>query len=244
MRFFVSPEYIFPDEKRIDIRDKEELHHIKDVMRLKAGSRVTVFDGLGKEYTGVINNIGSKTAEILIEKTLKVNRESLPEIALYQAIPKKSKIDIIIEKCVELGVTKVVPVITERTIPGLKESKKNKVERWNRIAMAASKQCGRTVLPEVTGMILFDKALDLAGQHDIVIFCALHNEAIPLKTVLKRGCYGSIGIFVGPEGDFSLSETEEARKKGYPLCSLGGNVLRVETAAIYLLSCLNYEYHD
>jgi len=242
MRFYVSPESIFPDKNLIEVKDRDEVHHIRDVMRLKKGIRVTVFDGRGKEYSGSIKQADRHSVVIDIEDRADLISRMPYDLALYQAIPKKNKMDFIVEKAVELGASVIVPMLTERTVPVIKDKELKKTDRWRRIAKAASKQCGRSVLPEVLEVADFNSALAMAASSDLVVFAALDKDSRPLKTILRNKNPKKISVFIGPEGDFSEPEIALARDKGCSICSLGPSVLRSETAAIYILSSLSYEY--
>ena len=242
MRFYVSPEFIFKDKNVIEVRDKKELHHIRDVMRLTRDTGVTIFDGLGMEYSGKIKDIRRDLIVVEIEKALRVNIDKPFHVTLYQAIAKKNNMDFIIEKAVELGVDAIGPIITERTIPDIKKKADKKRDRWQRIARAASKQCGRTTLPDVGEVKDLQAALSESKKSDIRIFAAMDKDAMPLRHVLRPDAK-TISVFVGPEGDFSPEEISMARERGCNISSLGSLVLRVETAAIYVLSCINYEYN-
>lgn len=242
MRFYVSPEYIYPEQKRIEIKDKREVHHIRDVMRLCEGLMVTVFDGKGKEYEGKITDVNRSSVSIQIVRLMEAGKDTVCDITLYQALPKKIRMDFIIEKAVELGVSRIIPMITERTVPGIKVGRPAKTDRWKRIAMAASKQCGRSSLPVIANARTFKDCLKEPENRDLIVFAALDRAAEPLKKILGSSRPASVSVFVGPEGDFSREEIAMVKDRGYPVCSLGPLVLRVETAAIYILSCLNYEY--
>lgn len=244
MRFYVSPESIFPDKNLIEVKDRDEVHHIRDVMRLKKGIRVTVFDGRGKEYSGSIKQADRHSVVIDIEDRADLISRMPYDLALYQAIPKKNKMDFIVEKAVELGVGTIVPMRTERTVPVVTEKEERKISRWMRIANSASKQCGRRELPVVSDIRDFKDALLEPNRTDLVIFAALDKDAIPLKNVLKDLDNRNIVVFIGPEGDFSENEIKMAKEKGWTISSLGQSVLKVETAAIYILSCLNYETNE
>ena len=244
MRFYVSPESVLLEKDIIEVKDRQEVHHIRDVMRLAKGLSVTVFDGTGKEYKGRIKKIDKVSVAIDIVKIMDSDEDQSLCITLYQAIPKKTKMDFIVEKAAELGVSRIVPLITERTIPDVKDKSVKKRARWDRIAKAASKQCGRGRLPEISDIMSFENSLLESKKNDLVLFAALDKDAIPLKRILKDKNFKGISIFVGPEGDFSEKEIMMARDNGYRICSLGDLVLRVETAALYVLSCLNYEYRN
>lgn len=242
MRFYVSPDSIFPEGKIIEIKDRQELHHIRDVMRLEKGTSVCIFDGIGKEYVGDIKEINRNSVIIEIKNCKDYKNKRPFKATLYQAIAKKGKMDSIVEKAVELGVDRIVPIVTERTVVTIDKKANIKRGRWSRIARSASKQCGRIRLPAISEISYFNRALIESEKSDMVIFAAMDRDARPLKEILKGSNPKSVAIFVGPEGDFSQGEIAMARKQGYRICSLGQSVLKVETAAIYILSCLNYEY--
>jgi len=243
MRFYVSPESIFRERNIIEIKDKEELHHIRDVMRLGKGAAVDVFDGRGKEYSGEIKDINRNSAVIEIKK-IRDRKKHMPfSVTLYQAIPKKNKMDLIVEKAVEMGVDTIIPMITERTLLKVSmERGRKKIERWERIIKAASNQCGRVNLPVISDIKHFNDGLMESKKKDLVIFAALDKGARPLKEILECSRPREIAVYVGPEGEFSTREIDLSRKEGHGIYSLGPLVLKVDTAAIYILSCLNHEY--
>lgn len=240
MRFYVSPEFIFPDKNIIEIKDISEVHHIRDVMRLKKGDIVNAFDGEAREFSCSIEEIKKEAVVMKIEKALPARPGAVFNITLYQAAPKKTRMDFIVEKAVELGVDRIAPIVTDRTVPGAKDLAK-KVERWKRIAMASSKQCGRIALPAISEVVYFKAALEDSKKSDLVIFASLDKESKPLKDILRGLTPRTVAVFIGPEGDFTPSEISMAKKNGCSMCSLGSLVLRSETAAIYILSSLSYE---
>ena len=244
MRFYVSPESIFPEKNIIETKDRKEVHHIRDVMRLRQGASLNVFDGKGREYSGDIKEVNRNSIVIEIKKDVDFKGDIPYKVTLYQAMPKKSKMDFIIEKGVELGVDRIVPLVTERTVPVIGEKGLAKRERWSRISRVASKQCGRIRLPVISDVTDFNKALIESKRNDLVIFAALDKDARPLREILKVPNPKNIAVFVGPEGDFSQDEISMAKELGCNICSLGPLVLRSETAAIYILSCLSYEYNN
>jgi len=240
MRFYVPPESIFPLKNLIQIKDKTEAHHIRDVMRLKKGDMVDIFDGNGREYSCFIEEVRKGEVIIKIKEELSPEHDAPFHITLYQAVPKKAKMDFIIEKTVELGVARIVPMITDRTVPESKDFSK-KAERWKRIGMASSKQCGRRILPVISDITDFNSALIGSKQKDIAIFASLDKGSKPLKGILRGLAHKNIAVFIGPEGDFSPREISMAKENGCRMCSLGNLILKSETAAIYILSCLSYE---
>ena len=244
MRFYVSPECIFQDKNMIEIKDKSEIHHICDVMRLGKGSEVDVFNGNGAEFSGIIKSANKDSLIIEIKDTKSFRYDRTFKVTLYQAIPKNNKMDFIIEKAVELGVDSIVPIITERTVPDIRDKAKalKKKERWSKIAMASSKQCGRVILPLISNIVNFEEALLKVKDNGLVIFAAIDKDAKPLKSLMKGVNPDSVSIFVGPEGDFSPKEISMATGYGFEIASLGKLILKSDTAGVYILSCLAYEY--
>ncbi len=257
-RFFVPKESVKADT--IYVTGKEA-HHILDVMRLKVLDEVVVFDGTGREYTGIVKTADRRSLEVQIKSVRESScRERGPHLTLIQAITKKDKMDYITEKATELGVSRIIPVTTERTIPEWSETKKGAiVERWRKIAQEAAKQCGRSDVPEVSPIMLFRDCFALynsslrssgAGlamtvlDHDLKLIAVLSDKAIKLKDALKNGSGKNITIAIGPEGDFTPEEAEYALNAGFKIISLGERVLKSDTAGLSALSMINYEYAD
>ena len=238
-RFYVRPGDVKGSEILVS---KEEAHHIIDVMRMRAGDVIVAFDGTGKEYIGKILNTSSESLKIKIEKINSIKEKNKISITLAQSLPKRSKMDFIIEKATELGVDGIIPLSTERTIIRLaKEKQLAKTQHWQGIAVSASKQCGRVNVPKVRPLVLFGEILKEINKYDLAMMACLTEGAKPLNEIISVFKGKSILIMVGPEGDFTPKEIEAARSAGARLISLGRLVLRVDTAALYLLSVLNYE---
>ena len=237
-RFYVPPECVAGG--KIMIRG-DELHHARDVMRLASGDRIAVFDGTGREYRGVILKVDKEQMIVAIEKTVERKDEGC-RLILVQALPKSDKMDLIVEKATELGATTIIPVTTGRTVVRPDAKKENlKVERWRKIALVAAKQCGRTTIPEVMPITGFADALKALNDAEIKIIPCLSENTKALKEVLKGRRVKSAAVFIGPEGDFTEKEINDAKAAGAVPVSLGPEVLRSETAAICALSVLNYE---
>lgn len=238
-RFFIAKEMVKGNTIRIS---GKEAHHILDVMRLKKSDRVVTFDGSGNEYVGFIKDVNPKVVDVeIVERREALCKDSL-KITLIQAIPKKEKMDYIVEKATELGVRSIMPVITGRTIPDWNESKKSsQLDRWRKIAKEASKQCGRADIPDVMTITYFGEAISMTGW-DLKMIAALDDEAAQLKNALGGFSGRSIAIAIGPEGDFTAAEIEEARCAGFKLVNLGPRVLRSDTAGLAVLAILNYEF--
>lgn len=240
-RFYVPPESIKGDEVIIS---GKEAHHILDVMRLKRLDKVVIFDGTGTECDGIIKETGPGAS--LSVTIVRIRRPSAPtasQITLIQSIPKKERMDYIVEKATELGVSRIIPVVTARTIPRWSQFKRSiHADRWAKIAMAAAKQCGRADVPAVEGITGFRDCVKGSTGYGTALIAALSDEAVSLKDALRdRKDAEAVAVAVGPEGDFTPEEIGAARTAGFKLISLGKLVLKSDTAAIYALSILNYE---
>lgn len=208
-----------------------------------------VFDGNSHEYECLIESIFRNKVELSVGKIRKTVSGELV-LTLACALPKKVKMDYIIEKTVELGVDRIIPLRTERTIVEYSSLKaKEKLKRWQAIALEASKQCGRIKLPEIEPVTLFRDAVSKIKEYDLALIANLEADNQDLKAVmsnfsrcggipLKAGKGQSIIIFIGPEGDFSPREIKLAEENGCSGVSLGDLVLKVDTAAISVIAFL------
>lgn len=238
-RFYVRPEDVKGDEIFVS---KQEAHHIIDVMRLSAGEKIVAFDGTGKEYIGKILSAFKGNLRIKIEKTNQIKSQRRVSITLAQAIPKSDTMDFIVEKSAELGVGEIAPLFTERTIVRLNEAKQaQKQKHWENIAISVSKQCGRLDIPKIRRPLKFGEFIKGLGGYELIMMACLDNETAPLKKIISGFSGKNILVMVGPEGDFSPGEIKTAALSGARFVSLGSLVLRVDTAAIFILSVVNYE---
>lgn len=234
----------------------QEYRHMCRALRLRIGERIVICDGEGNDCLSVLVSADEKTAVFQIEQRCKNEAELLPVIRLFQCLPKGDKMDTIIQKCVELGVSSVVPVSSERCIVVLDEKKAaKKRDRWQEIALAAAKQSGRGMIPAVHMPVSFDEALTLAKEDDMAMFLyeqaegmrSLDRAASMLEEMIRACSRGEkqsrprISIFVGPEGGFSDEEAKKAGETDYVhTVSLGKRILRTETAGPACLSVLAY----
>ncbi|MBI5344724.1 MAG: 16S rRNA (uracil(1498)-N(3))-methyltransferase [Deltaproteobacteria bacterium] len=244
MRRFFSEE-ITPAAKEALIKG-DEFVHLKKVLRLKKGDAVSLFDGRGLEMTGIIGSIGRAGALVVIQG-LSANRgESPVEVTLIQALLKGDKPEFIIQKAAELGVRNIFFYPAHRSVPDMKKEKmEGRLKRWRKAAIEASKQCGRAVLPEVGSFETFKEAI--AGRRGALKFISWESkEASNLKEVFfkRPPSSKSVAVVVGPEGGFTDEEIGLARGEGYAPVSLGPRLLRAETAAIAILSIIQYELGD
>ncbi|HHW00507.1 MAG TPA: 16S rRNA (uracil(1498)-N(3))-methyltransferase [Clostridiaceae bacterium] len=240
-RFFVKPENILSDSIIID---GDDVKHIKNVLRLRCNDIITLCDGMGTDFTARIEKFESNLIYADIIDRRENTTEPPIEVALFQGIPKSDKMDLIIQKSVELGVTRIVPVITDRTVVVLRteKDKASKTNRWQRIAMEAAKQSNRGIIPIVDLPLDFNKALESAKEMQLGIIPYEKENEKSLKVVLKDFSAKSIAVFIGPEGGFSQDEIDEAISAGMKPVSLGPRILRTETAGIAVLSVVMYEF--
>ena len=242
-RFFVRQERISNGYVSIV---GEDAHHIARSLRMAAGEEIVVCDMQGNEYGCRIESFDDDkevVAEILSQK--KSENEPAVFITLYQALPKGDKLDTIIQKAVECGVSKIVPFQSERCVVKIKnEAEGKKQERRQRISAEAAKQCGRSVIPEVANSISFKDALEDAKNKDLILFCYEGDGTELLGNILKSSFANesespsNIAIFIGSEGGFSIKEADEAKKCGAVMTGLGKRILRTETASGFILACL------
>ena len=241
-RFFVNPEDIA--EKYIYLSDKTDLHHMKKVLRLRVGDEVDISDGEAWEDRTKIEEIGDDEAVLLIEDKQKFAREPKLIVTLYQGIPKGSKMEEIIQKSVELGVHDIVPVFMERTVVVDKGNMGKKVQRWQKIADEAVKQCKRGIIPEVKMPVKFAEAVCRMSEHDLVVFPYENEEGRTIKECLQACSEKrpkTVAVIIGPEGGFADSEAKELKQSGADTVSLGKTILRTETAGPAAIAMIMYQ---
>ena len=243
-RFFTDADNI--NGSRVVISG-DDAHHIKDVLRLGIGDEISVSTGDEWEYTCEIQTVSKDEVSAIIVDTSKPGKELPSKITLYQCLPKKDKLEWIIQKAVELGAYRIVTVESARVIVKLDKKKEaQRLERWNAIAKAASKQSGRMFIPEVAGVLSFDEMLKEAKNCDVRMIPYEKSEGMDrtreLMNKIKPG--QSVAIVIGPEGGFEEAEIEKAKKAGFEAVSLGKRILRTETAGMSVLSVLGYLLDD
>ena len=244
-RFFIEPARWNPAAPRLT---GEEAHHAKHVLRLKDGESCVVFDGQGSEQAAKV--AGFDGHEVALRPGPVAKTPPLAcRIALAQAIPKGRNMDLIVQKATELGASALFPVLSERTIVRLdRDEAERKQEKWQRVAVEACKQCGQNFLPQVGRPVPLAELLAArCRDFDLVIVASLQPGSRRLKPILAefqemRGRPpGSVLMLVGPEGDFTPAEINQALSAGALPMTLGPIVLRTETAALYSLSVLAHE---
>ncbi len=241
-RFYVSADQLAEKEVFISGGD---VNHIKNVLRLEVGDWIVACDGNGTDYVSRIQSICSDEVVASIEKVQPTGTELPVRITLFQGMPKKDKLELIIQKAVELGACEIVPVMTKRTVVKLSEEKKinKRLERWQSIAYAAAKQCDRGIIPTVHKPVSYEEALAMADQLDYnVIPYELQTGMEEARKIVDQACkQRSLGIFIGPEGGFEPEEVEHAMRRNIHPMTLGKRILRTETAGMALLSILMFQ---
>lgn len=243
-RFFISPDRWDLDALSLD---EGETHHLRDVLRMKPGERVAVFNGQGAEVTAEIADVAKDVTKL--KRLHHGKTPPLPcRITLAQAIPKGKTMDLIVQKATELGAAAIVPLISERTVTQLDADEAGKKrEKWRQVAIEAAKQCGQNWLPDIPVPVAPRAFFEQGRRFDLMLIASLQSDAVHLKQVLaeheeERGRLpASALVLVGPEGDFTPAESALAKSFGCRPITLGPIVLRTETASIYCMSVLSYE---
>ena len=243
-RFYLPPERCAGLSLRLDGR---EAHHALHVLRLKLGEPVTVLDGAGHEYFCAVENAAKNSLTLIVKE--KKSTPPLPcAITLLQAVPKGKLIESIIQKSVELGARRIVPILSERVVMQLDgEEAEAKRDKWQQVAIEAIKQCGAAWLPNVEAPLTIEQFIARREKFDLILVGSLQAERRHPREILhafesRHGHLpGNAAMWIGPEGDFSLAELQTIKAAGAQPITLGSLTLRVETAALYCLSFLNYE---
>ena len=242
--FYVEPEAVSENTVRITGGD---VNHIKNVLRMRSGEEVVILDGSGMEYRCEIETINDDVLARVLEAK-KTEAELSVRLLLFQGLPKKDKMELIIQKAVELGVSEIIPVLTKRTVVKLEDKKKEqkKLERWQAIAEAAAKQSGRGIIPKVCEAVKFTEAVKQAEALEEALIPYELAEGMDEARERIRGLHGkkTIGIFIGPEGGFAEEEIALAVKSGIHPITLGKRILRTETAGLCILSVIMFELEE
>jgi 16S rRNA (uracil1498-N3)-methyltransferase len=241
-RFFVEPEHWASGALRL--AEGGAVHHARDVLRLRAGDAVEAFDGDGRRALCTVAACARGRVELLVREE---QREPPPacRIVLFTALPKGLRFEDVLEKAVELGADTVVPLLTERVVARPDETGGGaRAERWERIAVSAAEQCGAARLTRVTRPMRLAEALAEEGRLEWMGIASLAPGARPLRDALRGvpRAPACAGMLIGPEGDFTAEETAAAVAAGAVPVSLGGRVLRVETAAVFALGAMVCEW--
>ena len=242
-RFFIEKEHIDGKEALITGR---EVNHLKNVLRLKAGEDVQVFDGTGIEYDAIIKTVSSEAITIDLVKQFSSNLASPVEVTIGQAFLKDKKMDTIVRHLTELGMVRWIPFIASRSIPRPDKKKlAQRGERWRKIVKESLKQCRLSTLPEISDTVSFDELLQLSDECDLKVFF-WEEEVVSLSTIEKNLDKKPKKIFImlGPEGGFSEEEASAAKEKGFITASLGPRIMKADTASVAALSLIQFVFGD
>ena len=238
-RFFVNASSVTDTEITIL---GDDARHIARSLRMAVGDSIVACDGSGIEYLCTLTKIRDDACSAKIISKAESSSEPPCDITLFMAYPKGDKLEVVIQKSVELGVKKIIPFQSSRCI---KKPDKDKADsrgaRLSKIAEEAAKQCGRAVIPTVEKPVSFNEMIELSKSFDLPIFCYEGNGAASLKKILKEaGSPKKICVIVGSEGGFSEEEANIARCAGLSIANLGKRILRCETAPLFVLSAICY----
>ena len=239
--FFVIPEQVGETEIYVTGQD---VNHMKNVLRMKIGEQVEISDGNNKKYLCEVSAYEDEQAVLRILELREADTELKSRLYLFQGLPKNDKMELIVQKAVELGAYEVIPVSMKRCVVKLDAKKAaKKVERWNSISESAANQAGRSIIPKVSDVVSYREALERAEQLDVVLVpYELEEGMAETKKLLHQIQPGqSVGIFIGPEGGFEREEVEQAIEAGAHPVTLGRRILRTETAGFTMLSILMFE---
>jgi len=229
------------DGNKAIISDSEQLHHLKDVLRLKVDDEVIVFDSLGNEYLGAITGLDREQAELKVARVGSSRSPSSTKLTVACAIPKGNRLDDVIDYLTQLGVDRIIPMWTERVVVKLDDTKTEaRLKRWQKIAQSAAQQSQRSKIPLIEPVTGLNDVVSSSEDYDLKLIPNLAGERRHLKDVVAEARPKDIIVLIGPEGDFTLEEVTLAVSKGFIPVSLGDTVLRVATAAIAVASYIKF----
>lgn len=250
-KFFVKNEQIKENEITIN---GEDVNHIKKVLRAKIGDELQICNSQnGENFLCDIQSLDNEKINCIIKQNLEISTESNIKVTIFQGLPKADKMEYIIQKSVELGVTDITPVEMKRCVVKFDEKDKVKKQaRWQKISEVAAKQCGRDIIPEMNSLINIKNLCNLIEKYDIVLVAYENEKETTLKEQLlkiktdtinnkKQDEQVKIGIVIGPEGGLEPQDVELLKQNGAKVITLGKRILRTETVALNVLSIIMYE---
>ena len=221
-----------------------DVRHINNVLRMKTGDEATFSDGVNPvTYHGILTEINNESVCFELIYAQETNHELPVKVYLFQSLPKSDKMELIIQKAVELGIHEIIPISTSRSVVRLDDKKAlAKVKRWQTVSEAAAKQCKRDLIPNIHDVMTFARAITYASDMDIkIIPYEMAEDFTKTRRIIENINPGqSIAVFIGPEGGFSRAEIETAGKAGFSPITIGKRILRTETAALVILSWIMY----
>lgn len=234
-RFFITDT---PENGLLTLRG-ENAHHAGRVLRLRAGETVTLCDGQGTDYGCTVESVAPDEVVCRVLDARPSETEPKQRFTLFMALPKGDKMELIVQKAVELGVHTVVPYLSKNCVSRPDKPEK-KLARWQKIANEAAGQCGRGRLPTVSAVVPFDEAIRQSAEHETRLFFYENEKQTGLRDALAGGVGSTVSLLIGPEGGFTPAEAEAARQAGLTSVSLGTRILRCETAPIAALAAVLY----
>jgi 16S rRNA (uracil1498-N3)-methyltransferase len=242
-RFFLPKENI---RDRRGIITGAELDHLRKVLRLGPGDRITLFDDGGWEHEAVIRSLGAAQGEIEIARSYRAERDSPLPITLALGLTKGEKMDFVVEKATELGVQAIAPLISQFTVPKFDARKiAQRTERWQKIALGAAKQCGRTRVPEICRLADFQDFVKQPRADTLkLLFWEKEQEQTLHQVRAQERQVDAVTLMIGPEGGFSAPEANAAKEQGFRTVGLGRRILRAETAAVTALALVQFIWGD
>lgn len=242
-KFFIDKNDI--KNEKITITGQDALH-ISKVLRTEVGEILTLCDGEGTDFTARVTACSKECVSLDVLDSYACLSEPEISVTIFQGLPKQGKMDYIIEKCTELGVDRIVPVATMRSVVKIndKKSEEKKLERWRKIAAESVKQCGRGKIPTITDIMDVDEAIEFSKSLDLTIAAYECEKETSIKSVLSSHTPKSVGIFIGPEGGLDDSEVKKFIVSGIKTVTLGKRILRTETAGHTVLTAVMYEFNE
>ncbi len=247
-RRFYAPTVAFSADEKSVVLDAAETVHLRDVLRLQIGAEVFVFDGTGREFSCAVAKIGRNSSDLNILSEVDPSRPESPlNLTLGVALLKHEKFDLVVQKATELGVNRIMPVTSERADvrPRLDDHTDKRMARWQRIALEAAKQSGRARVPEVALPVSFASFTSALGEFDLALmFAERAGQSLASIYAAAPNPVKTLGALIGPEGGWTDEEIESAHEAGWGIATLGGRIMRAETAAIAVVTLLQHQFGD
>ncbi len=224
---------------------REDAHHILHVLRKELGDHLTVCDGQGQDYKCEVVSASAGEVICRIVEQYPAETEPAVKLTLFQGLPKAEKMEWLLQKGVEIGISEFVPVATERSVVKLDRKKaEGKLARWNKIAQSAAKQSGRGILPEVNNVLSIEQAIKTFDKFDLILVLYEEDRGRSLKAILRdqKEVPEKVALWIGPEGGFEPLEVDQLVKAGAVTAGLGPRILRTETAGMTAAALILYEY--
>src|SRR5437868_2524178 len=246
-RFYALPESFAPDAESVTL-SADETRHLRDVLRLKGGDEVYVFDGAGREVRGKVQSIARDSTEVSVVSDVEPARPESPlKLTLAVALLKGEKFDLVVQKMTELGVARVIPLITARADVKIRndDDAERKLIRWRRISLEATKQCGSARLMDIQNPIAFDDLIKRTGGGELyLMFSERGGTSLAAAIGETDEIRETVTALVGSEGGWTGEEIDQARDADWEIVTLGGRILRAETAAIVVAALLQHRFGD